>query len=100
MRTCAPLSRGSEMLNRARQAVTLAIGFHRINFVIVGRPPRKVIHAHAKDSRGMARVQPDWRLRCLAEILGIRTVMHHSVMLRRASRVIARPPDNNQLGPG
>src|SRR6266849_1053092 len=93
-------SRCGELLNRARHAVGFAIGFHRIDFVVVRGPRWKVIHAHAKNGVGMAWVQPDWRLRCLAEVLGIRTVMHHSVMLGRASRVLACPPDNDQVGPG
>src|SRR5712691_6045789 len=94
-----PPSRCSELLNRARHTVALAIGFHRIDFVVVLRPGRKVIQAHAENGIGMARVQPDWRFRCLAEFLGVRTVMHHSVMLRRASRVVACPPDNDQVLP-
>src|SRR5216684_2419845 len=89
----------SEMLDWTRDPIARAIGFHRIDFVVVHRSRRKVIHAHAENGIGMARVQPDWRLRGLAEVLGVRTVMHHSVMLGRASRVLACPPDNDQVGP-
>lgn len=91
------LSRHGEILNRARHAVALAIGFHRIDFVVVRRPRHKVLHTHAENGIGMARVQPDWIFRCLAEILWIRTVMDHSVMLGRASRIVGCPPDNRQV---
>src|SRR5713101_5207188 len=89
-----------EMLNRALHPIARAIGPYRVHGVVVRRPRRKVLHAHAENGIGMAWVQPDWRLRGLAEVLGIRTVMHHSVVFGRASRVLACPPDNDQVGPG
>src|SRR5207253_2489123 len=52
----------------------------------------------AENRIGMARVQPDWRFRCLTKVLGTRTVMHHSVMLGRSPRVVGCPPDNCQIG--
>ena len=70
-----------EMVDGALDPVARAIGFHRVDLVVVGCPRLETVYAHAENGIGMARVQPDWRFRCLAKVLGIRAVMHHSVML-------------------
>jgi hypothetical protein len=68
------------MPDSALHAVTPAIGFHRVNSVVVGCSRLEVVHAHAENGIGMARVQPDWRLRGLAQFCGIRTVAHDAIM--------------------
>ena len=78
--------------------VAVAIGLDRINRVVVGCPRPEVVHAHAENSVGMARVQPDWRFRRLTKFLGTCTVMQDSVMLGRATRVVTCPPDNRKIG--
>src|SRR5260370_25269526 len=86
------------MPDRAFYPIALAIRLDRVNRIVVGCPRLEVVHAHAENGIGMARVQPDWRFRCLAEFLRIRTVTHDSVMLGRAPRVVAYPPDNRKIG--
>lgn len=54
------------MLDRALYAVTFAIGFDRVDGVVVGRPRLEAVHAHAENRMRMARIQPDWGLRGLA----------------------------------
>src|SRR5258708_40012136 len=46
----------------------------------------------------MARVQTDERFRRLVQFRWIRTVAHNAVMLGRAARVVAGPPDNRKIG--
>ena len=82
---------------RAGHAVAPAVGLHRVHRVIVSRPRLQVVHAHAEHRIGMGRVQPDVRLRGLAQVLGIRAVVHNSKVLRRAARVVRGPPDNGQI---
>ena len=53
------------MLDGAFHPVACAIGFHRVNRVVVGCPRLEAIHAHAENGIGMARIQPDWRFRRL-----------------------------------
>jgi hypothetical protein len=47
-------------LDAALHAIALAIGFHRLNRVVIGCPMLEAVHAHSGDGIGMARVQPDW----------------------------------------
>src|SRR6266481_6887163 len=70
----------------AGHPVALAAGFHRVDLIIVGCSRLEAFYTRAENRIGMARVQPDWRFRCLAKILWIGTVMHHSVMLGRAEK--------------
>jgi hypothetical protein len=51
------------MLDSTLHPVAFAIGFHRVNRVVVGCPRLEAVHAHAENGIGMARVQPDWRFR-------------------------------------
>ena len=52
-------SRRGEMLDRALDSVALAVGFLRLDLVVVGCRALEPIHAHAKDRIGMGWVQPD-----------------------------------------
>ena len=81
----------------ACDSVALAVGLHRVNLVVVGSVRRKAFHAHAEHRIGMGRVQPDVRFRRLAQILGIRAVVHNSKVFRRAARVVGGPLDNGQI---
>src|SRR3989454_11613041 len=85
------------MLNGALYPIVLAIGFHRIDRVVVGCPRLEAVHAHAENGIGMARVQPDWRLHRLARVREIRTVTHDSIMLRRTPRIVTCPSDNGRI---
>src|ERR1700680_4297508 len=87
-----------ETLNSTPDPVARAVGFHRVDFVVVSCPSLETVYTHSENGFGMVRVQPDWRFRCLAKVLGIRTVMHHSVMLGRSPRVVGCPPDNRKIG--
>ena len=70
---------------------------HRVNRVVISCSRLQVFHAHTEHGFRMARVQPDWRFCCLAKFLGIGTVAHDSIMLVRAPRVVASPPDNGPI---
>ena len=54
------------MPDRALHSVALAIGFRRLNFVVVGRRGLEAVHTHAENRMRMAGIQPDWGLRDLA----------------------------------
>jgi hypothetical protein len=86
-----------ETFDRALYSVVLAIGLHGIDLVVIRCARLEIVHADAESGIGMARVQPDGRFRCLAKVLGIRTVMHDSVMLGRAPGVVACPSDNRKV---
>src|SRR5207237_9540950 len=75
-----------------------ASALDRVDLIIVSCLRLETFYAHAENRIGMALIQPDWRFRCLAKVLVIRTVMHHSVMLGRSPRVVGCPPDNCQIG--
>src|SRR5882724_12668234 len=85
----SPPSTCGEVLDGALHPVARPIGFHRVDCVVIGCPRLETVHAHAENGIGMARVQPDGRFRGLAELLGIRTIVHDSVMLRRSPGVLA-----------
>ena len=86
------------MLDSALHPVPFAIGFYRVDRVVVGRPGLEAVHAHAEDGMGMARVQPDWRFRRLVQFRRVRTVAHNAVVLGGAARVVAGPTDNRKIG--
>jgi len=46
----------TEMLDSALHSVALAIGFRRVDRVVVGCPRLEPVHAHAENGIGMARV--------------------------------------------
>src|SRR5437016_13295693 len=85
------------MLYRALDAVSRTVGFHRINGVVVSGPRLEVVDTHPEDGIGMARVQPDVRFRCRAQVLRIHTIVHDTIMLAGAPRVIACPRDNGNV---
>src|SRR6516162_7558199 len=45
----------------------------------------------------MGTVEPDMILRCLAQIVGIRPVMYHGVMVVVASRIGSGPSDDGEI---
>src|SRR6266403_2329344 len=87
-----------ETLDWTLHPVARAIGFYRINGVVVSCPRLEVVHTHAENGRGMTRVQPDGRLCCLAEVRRSRAVMYDTIMLGRPTGVVACPPDNCKIG--
>src|SRR5438445_7356190 len=89
-----------EMPDRAFYPIAVAVGLDRVNLVVVGCPSLEVLHPHAENRVRMARVQPDWRFRCMAEFLGADAVIHHSVMLGRAAWIAGRPRDNRKIRVG
>src|SRR5882762_8911010 len=92
-----PPSTCGEMLDSALHLVALAIGLHRVHRVVVGGPRLEAVHTHAENGIGMARVQPDWRLRRLAEVREIGTVTHDSKMLRRTAWIVTCPSDDGRV---
>src|ERR1700687_2147591 len=65
--------------------------------VEIGRFWLQAFHTHAKSHIGMVPVHSVGRFRCLTKVLGIRTIMHDSVMLVRAPRVAACPTDDDRI---
>jgi hypothetical protein len=86
-----------ELFDRAEDPIAQAISSHRINFEIVARPLFKVIDAYTEERRCVLRVQPERRFGGLSEATWICTVMHNSVMHRRAAGVANFPSDNCQI---
>ena len=54
------LSRRGEVPDGTLHFVAVAIGFRRLNLVVVGRRWFEAVHAHAKNRIRTGRVQPDW----------------------------------------
>src|SRR5215470_1015948 len=94
-----PLAGGGcgELLNRAFHTITLFIAIGRVHLVVIGRLRLQTGHAHAENRLRMAPVDPYGRFRRLAQLLGISTIMHDSVMNVRPSRVFRGPPDNGEV---
>src|SRR5882672_10412955 len=92
-----PPSTCGKMLDSALHLVALAIGLHRVHRVVVGCPRLEAVHAYAENGIGMARIQPDRRLRRLAQVREIRSVTHNSIMLRRTPRVVTCPSDDGRV---
>src|SRR5258707_15270088 len=88
------------MLNSALDPIARAIGFHRVDRVVVGCLRLEAVYTHAENGIKMARVQPDWRFCCLAKVLWIRTVVHYSVMLGHAPGVVGGHPTDWKEGIG
>src|SRR5713101_448697 len=87
-------SRCGEMLDSAPDPVALAIGFNRVDRVVVSCSRPEAVYAHAENRRCVTRVQPDRRFCRLAQASWIRTVVHDSVMHRGATGIVRCPPDN------
>jgi len=74
------------MLYGALDAIALTSPLRRVYGVVIGRFWLQAFHTHAKSHIGMVPVHSVRRFRCLAKVLGIRTIMHDSVMLVRATK--------------
>src|SRR5712671_5984561 len=92
--------RCGEVDDRALHPIALTIGLHRAHLVVVGRLRLQIHHAHPKNRLWMGSVEPDVTFRRLAQILGIRPVMHDSVMLVVAARIGGGPPHNGHVADG
>src|SRR5207245_11321461 len=89
--------RRSELAYLALQPVALAITLHRRDRVVVCRPRLEAPHLHAECRLRMALVQRDGVLCHLAELLGIRAVVHDAVVHVGAAGVVGRPPDDRHM---
>jgi hypothetical protein len=89
--------RCGELADRALHPIALTIRSHRAHLVVVGRLRLQTLHAHPENRLWVGAVEPDVTLRRLAQILGIRPVMHDAVMLVVAARVGGSPPDNRRV---
>src|SRR5216683_774935 len=87
----------SEVLDSALHPIVLAIGFHRVDRVVVCCTRLETVHAHAENGIGMARVYPDWRFRRLAQVRRMCTIVHDAVMLGRTPGIIAFPANNGRI---
>lgn len=85
------------MPDRAFYTVARAVTFHRIDRVVIGGPGLKTIHAHAEYRIGMITIEPDVGFRNRVRVLWVRAVRHYAEMLVGPSRVIASPPDNDEI---
>src|SRR5258708_39891185 len=92
--------RCGEVDDRALHPIALTIGLHRAHLVVVGRLRLQIHHAHPENRLWMGSVEPDVAFRRLAQILGIRPVMHDAVMLVVSTRVGGGPPHNGHVADG
>jgi hypothetical protein len=90
-------SRGGEMSHGALHAIALTSSLSGFDGVEIGRFWLQAVHAHAKNHIGVVPVHVVGRFRCLAKFLGIRTIMHDTVMLVRAPGVVGCPPDDGRI---
>src|SRR5438128_824651 len=95
-RIVSALRRG-ELVYGTLHLIALAITLHRRDRVVVRRPRLEAPHLHAECRLRMALVQPDGVLRRLAELLGIRAVVHDAVVHVGAAGVVGRPPDDRHM---
>src|SRR5437867_7945279 len=86
-----------ELVDRALHPIALTSALRRGHLVVIGRPRLQTGHAHAENRLGMAPVDAYGRFRCLAQVLGIRTVVHDAEMNVRPPRVVGGPPDNGEV---
>src|SRR5260370_40457285 len=86
-----------EFVDGARHSIALAIALLRADPIVIGRLWLEVVDAHPENRVSMAVVQPKGRFRGLAQVLGIRTVVHDAVMHVRTPRVGRCPSDNSQV---
>src|SRR5882757_1975069 len=89
--------RCGEVDDRALHPIALTIGPHRAHLVVVGRLRLQIHHAHPENRLWMGPVEPDVTFRRLAQILGIRPVVHDAVMFVVAARVGGGPPDHHRV---
>jgi len=88
-------TRRGELLDSAFRPIVRAIGLLRTDRIVVSRPRLEVVQAHAENCRGVVRVQRDRRFRSLAQVIGIGTIVHDTVMLGRSSGVVSGPPESH-----
>jgi len=97
--SCDSLARAGrgELVDRALHPIALTSALRRGHFVVIGRLWLQTGHAHAENRLRMAAVEPDLRFRRLAQVPGIRTVLHDSEMNVRTPRVVSGPSYNGQV---
>src|SRR5206468_10914358 len=86
-----------ELVDTALHPIALASDLRRGHLVVIGRLRLQTGHAHAENRLGMAPVDSYGRFRRLAQVLGIRTVLHDSEMNIRPPRVVGGPSDNGEV---
>src|SRR5207248_2872733 len=87
-----------ELADRALHPIALALAVGRGHLIEIGRLRFQSLQAHAEDRLRMGSVEPNMTSRRLVQILGIRPVMHDTVMLVIPPRVGGGPPDNRHRG--
>src|SRR5689334_20489648 len=89
---------GGEVADRALHPIALAGAVFRGHLVMIRRLWLETLQSHAEDRLRMRSVEPDMAFRRLAQILGIRPVMHDAIMLVEPARVRRGPPNNRHPG--
>src|SRR4051812_30136089 len=69
----------------------------RGHLVVIGRPRLQAVQARAENRLAMAPIEPDVRLCHLAQLRGIRAVVHDGEMNVHPPRVVGGAPDNRQI---
>src|ERR1700738_3332085 len=90
--------RCGELADGALHPIALPILPHRGHLVVIGRLWLQIHQANPENRLWMGPVEPDVTSRRLAQILGIRPVMHDAIMLVVPPRVRGVPPDNGHPG--
>src|ERR1017187_7969764 len=83
-----------ELVYSAAGFVVGAIGLRGANCVVVGRPRLKTVHIHPVNHIWQVPVPPIGRFSRVVKVVGLRTVMHDTVMYDRSSGGVGRPSDN------
>src|SRR6266568_3581844 len=73
--------RCGELIDGALHPVALTAAAHRGHLIVIGRLRLQILHANPENRLRMVPVEPNVTLRRLAQILGIRAVVHDAVML-------------------
>jgi hypothetical protein len=88
---------GCELFYGADHSIARAARVGRVNLVVVSGLRLEVHNTYAENRVRMALIQPNVRFRGLAQVLGVRAIVHNGKVLRRSPRVAGRPPDNGQI---
>src|SRR5271166_5548113 len=88
---------GGELVDKALHPIAPPIVPHRRHLVVIGGVWFQTLQAHPKNRLRMGLVEPDVIFRRLAQIVGIRTVVRHRVMIVIASRVGGGPSDDGEV---
>src|SRR5882757_4708701 len=86
-----------EVADRALHPIALTRAVFRGHVIIINRLRLQLHQANPENRLWMGSVEPDVTFRRLAQILGIRPVMHDAVMFGVSARVGAGPPDNHRV---